>query len=249
VSAEQIAKQAIRRLLRPRPLASWAAARAKAGTYEDDEVTRFRVARRIGREPDGLILRNHILSLLIPLLGHEEFAVTDLGGATGDLGADVLERHPRARYTVVENATMAELMAGRSAVTFTPTIPEHCDIFITGATLQYLDDPMAALERGFRSAKSLAALVRNSFADREIFHVQKSWLFHNGAGPIPPGYANRKISYPHRSLVEADVHALALDCGLHCIASLEEYSGALFGQYGRQLVFARPDVATHARAD
>jgi hypothetical protein len=32
---------------------------------------------------------------------------------------------------------------------------------------------------------------------------------------------------------------LAGECGLECIVGLDEESGALFGQYGRQLNFAR----------
>lgn len=240
MNAEQLAKSIVRRLLRPRPLPSWEAAGAKAGSYEADLLSRFRVARSEGRTPDGKILRHSILALLIPLLGRDDFAITDLGGATGDLGADVLLAHPKASYTVVETATLAGMMAGRSAVTFQPELPERCDIFFTSGTLQYLDDPMAMLERGFRSAGALAALVRNSFSDRELFHVQRSRLFDNGAGPLPSGFTDRVISYPHRSLVEPEVMQLARDCGLECIAKLEESSGALYGQHGRQLVFARP---------
>lgn len=246
MNAEQLAKSIIRRLLRPRPLSSWDAAVAKAGSYEGELVNRFRAERSLGRAPDGKILRHSVLALLIPLLGRDTFAVTDLGGATGDLGADVLLAYPKASYTVVENPTLIGLMAGRSALAFRPDLPERCDIFFTSGTLQYLDEPMAMLERGFRSAGSLAALVRNSFADRELFHVQRSRLFANGAGPIPAGYADRTISYPHRSLVEAEVMQLARDCGFECIAKLEESSGALYGQYGRQLVFARPGVVTPA---
>lgn len=240
MNAEQLARGIVRRLLRPRPLASWAAASEKAGSYEADLVNRFRVERSQGREPDGAILQHNILALLIRLLDREDFAVTDLGGATGDLGADVLLRHPGARYTVVENPTLVGMMAGRSAVAFQPELPARCDIFFTSGTLQYLDEPMAVLERGFRSAGALAAMVRNSFSDREQFHVQSSRLFANGTGPIPPGFSDRTISYPHRSLVEADVVQLASDCGLDCIARLEENSGALYGHHGRQLVFARP---------
>jgi hypothetical protein len=244
VNAEQLVKTIVRRLLRPRPLPSWEAAGGKAGSYEADLVNRFRVARSLGRAPDGKILRHSILALLIPLLGRDDVAITDLGGATGDLGADVLLAHPEASYVVVENATLVGMMAGRSAVRFQPELPERCDIFFTSGTLQYLDEPMAVLERGFRSAGALAALVRNSFSDRERFHVQRSRLFANGTGPIPAGFSDRVISYPHRSLVEPEVMQLARDCGFECIAKLEESSGALYGQHGRQLVFARPGALT-----
>ena len=225
------------------PLSSWDAARAKAGgTYDADLVNRFRVERSAGRIPDGASLQANVLGLVAPLLGKPDMMVTDLGGATGDLGADFLKVWPAAHYTVVENPTMAALMQGRGAVRFTTEIPPACDIFFTSSTLHYLDDPMAALARGLASASRAAIVVRNGFADDEKFYAQRSRLYDNGGGPVPPGYADRWISYPRRTIREAEILALAQAQGFQCIARLDE-SCAYRRAYSRQLVMWRTEAA------
>jgi hypothetical protein len=77
------------------------------------------------------------------------------------------------------------------------------------------------------------------FSEVERHIVQRSKLFANGVGPIPDGWQDREIAYPHRTLKESDFLAVAEGHGFSCISRLEENSGALSGCYGRQLVFWR----------
>lgn len=222
-----------------RTVSSWEEACRSSNTYDTAQLNAFREARSAGRQVDGSLLAASVLGLLGLMIEDFTPSVTDFGGATGDLGADFLQAFPKATYTVVETETMANLMHDKSAVQFATTVPVSCDIFYSSGTLQYLDDPLSVLAAGLESARRFVALVRNSFSEREIFQVQVSKLFDNGVGPIPTGFSNRNISYPHRTLKESAVVALAASKGFRCISRLEETSGALGESYGRQLVFER----------
>jgi putative methyltransferase (TIGR04325 family) len=228
---------------------TWAAAVAESPSYSQEELNAFRVARHALRTVDGSVLQHNVLYLTALAAQRPDLKITDLGGATGELGDDFLQAFPQATYTVVENPTLTRMMSTRSnSVRFTTELPESCDIFYSSSTLQYLDTPLAAFEAGLRSAKIAAVLVRNSFCKREIFRVQRSRLFANGGGPIPPGYQDRPILYPHRTIVEASVHECAAANGFSCVANLEEASGVVpHGDevYGRQLVFMRNTTRSH----
>lgn len=208
-------------------------------TYDAELLNRFRVERAAGRTPDGYLLRRSVLPLVARLLGLANVAVTDLGGATGDLGIEFLAEWPAARYTVVENPTLVTLMLGKSPCGFTTQIPAACDIFFTSGTLQYLDNPLPTLRAGMVSAKRYAILARNSFSETEHRSAQITHLYDNGLGPIPPGFKNVKVSCPHRTIKESSVTALAAELGFRCILRIEESSGVFGSAYGAQLVFER----------
>ncbi len=211
----------------PQPISasSWKEACAAAETYQSETINRFRFDRSFGREPDGSLLKNTVLGLVSRLLGKPDPLITDFGGSTGDLGADLRIVYPQATYTVVENPTLVGLVKGEwRGVSFSTVIPPTCDIFFSSSTLQYLDDPEVILKTGIASARHAVVLVRNCFADCARFGVQKSPLFDNGVGPIPAGWQNREISYPHRTLVEKEVISTAEALGFTCIANLEEHS-------------------------
>ena len=234
-------KQRLTKGGRPISASSWKEACAAAGSYEAEIVNRFRLDRSLGRQPDGSLLRNTVLGLVTSLLQKPDLLVTDLGGGTGDLGADLRLIYPQATYTVVENPTLVGLVRGElRGVLFSATIPPVCDIFFSSSTLQYLDDPEGVLRAGIATARHAVVLVRNCFSDRVRFGVQKSPLFDNGIGPIPRGWKNQEISYPHRTLIEREVIATVEAQGFTCLANLEEHSGAaVLDSYGRQLVFWR----------
>ncbi len=226
-----------------RPLPSWQAATAAAASYAEDRLNSFKVERAALRPADGSLLAANVLYLTAMALGKTELTVTDFGGSTGDLGVDFLTVFPQATYTVVENPTMVALMqSSRGGVRFATTSPAECDIFFTSGTLQYIEDPMAVLAVGLLSARRAAVLVRNSFCDTDLFRAQKSWLFDNGNGPIPAGYKNVRVSYPHRTINENAVLECAKKHGFRCVARVEEQSGVVPYRgmvYGRQLVFLR----------
>jgi putative methyltransferase (TIGR04325 family) len=230
---------ALRQAMAGPAVPSWEAACAGAGSYDDGLVNRFRVERHELYASDGSALKNCVLNIVAQRFPDAGLTVTDFGGATGILGTDFLKAFPRSDYVVVENPTMVSLMQGRSPVKFSTEMPPACDIFFTSSALQYVDDPLAVLKQGFSSATRAVILVRNSFSETETFHVQTSRLFANGMGPIPHGYSDCEISYPHRTIRESDVMTLAEGAGFTCVARLEEISGAIGDSYGRQLVFLR----------
>jgi putative methyltransferase (TIGR04325 family) len=225
-----------------RSFPTWKEAQSKASSYLDQQFCAFRIARAKLRTPDGTLLATNLLYLAARSLGIDSLSVTDFGGSTGELGVDFLNAFPIASYTVAEVPTLVSMMNSGSGVKFSTEIPAQCDIFFSSGALQYLDDPRAILAAGFASARHAVVLARNSFCESEIFRVQKSRLFNNGSGPVPAGFDNVTMSYPHRTIQESAVQKIAREHGFRCIARIEESDGVLPYRgmvYGRQLVFVR----------
>jgi putative methyltransferase (TIGR04325 family) len=218
---------------------SWDEAVTSGAKYTDADLTLFKIKRGEARIPDGSLLAE---SPLKSVTIEDGDTITDFGGSIGDLGLEVLAAYPRTKYIVVENETMVEMMRGRNAVEFTTSIPDQCDIFYTSGTLQYLSDPMEVFEAGVRSARRAVILARNSFCRTEIFRVQRSRLFDNGRGPVPQGFTDRVITYPHRTINEDAVHAIAEKHGFKCLERQEASSGVLRHNdevYGVDLLFTK----------
>jgi putative methyltransferase (TIGR04325 family) len=164
---------------------SWREAVAAAKTdYEDAHLVHFRVERtRTNLNRD---IRCEILHLCTALLG-SNIEITDLGGATGYHGATLCREYPDIKYTIVETPSMVEYAQPlHPNLKFQASIPKQCDMFFTSCALPYVEDPIGMLREGFSSARKIAVLARNCFCDEEIFRVQTSNLFANGAGPLPP---------------------------------------------------------------
>jgi putative methyltransferase (TIGR04325 family) len=220
---------------------TWEEARAAVSSYDNEAMNAFKVARSALRHVDGSLLTASVLQLTALTLKKSDVAVTDFGGATGDLGRDFLAAWPGASYTVVETPALVAMMQAHGAVRFEPSIPRTCDVFFSSGTLQYVDRPMEVLAEGFQSARHAVVLVRNTFCDEAQYHVQRSRLFENGYGPIPKGFRNTTVRYPHQTINEGSVQALADRHGFHCVARLEEAIDLQHpGQvHGKQLVFMK----------
>jgi len=178
---------------------TWQLACAAASSYDNEALNAFKVARSALRHVDGSLLTASVLQLTALALKKPEIAVTDFGGATGDLGRDFLASWPGASYVVVETPALVAMMQAHGAVRFEPSIPQSCDVFFSSGMLQYVD------------------------------------------GPIPRGFRNTTVRYPHQTIDEESVHALADRHGFHCVARLDEaidlqYPGEI---YGKQLVFMK----------
>jgi putative methyltransferase (TIGR04325 family) len=175
---------------------------------------------------------------------HEPTRIVDFGGSTGELGESICNVLPDTQYTVVEHPVLVD-RAHRlqpTPVSFMNAIPERCDIFFTGGTLQVIDDPYDLIETAFRTASKAVIFVRNCFSDREIVRVLHGRLFDNGSGPIPSGFANKRIRYAHRTIDERRLFQAAERHGFACIAQITENDGVLpywDVVYGRQLAFVR----------
>ncbi len=164
-----------------------------------------------------------------------------LGGSVGELAEDFLRIYPEARCSVVENPTMVALMSSHPRIAFVTEIPPLCDIFFSSSTLQYIEKPYDVLEAGFASAKHAVVLTRNCFCERDGFRVQRTNLFRNGSGPIPPGFKDARVSYPHRTVKESEVHRIAARHDFECIARIDEPIEFGHGHqaYGAQIVFSK----------
>jgi len=220
------------------------AAVAAAGAYSDSLVNEFRVAREdLNRNAHlDADIRHLPLTGIVKVLGGKA-AITDFGGATGEIGRALKKIFPDVQYTVVENPTMAALMATRDqTVQFSTSLPESCDVFFTSSTLQYLPEPYELLVKGLRSARFAALLARNSFSKSPIFRVQQSYLFENGRGVIPEGFKNVRISYPHQTIQEDRVLELADKNGFMLASRIPKDDGIfpyLDLVYGAELTFLR----------
>lgn len=133
------------------------------------------------------------------------------------------------------------MMQAHDAVRFEPSIPKTCDVFFSSGTLQYVDRTMEVLAEGFASARHAVVLVRNTFCDEAQYYVQRSKLFENGYGPIPPGFRNTTVRYPLQTINEGSVHTLADRHGFHCVARLDEAVDLQHPVqvHGKQLVFMK----------
>lgn len=220
---------------------SWEEAKAAAGVYEDEELTRFRLARfeankRVGKLP---AVTSQPLYWLAKTLGHDDVSVTDFGGAFGEYGLSFVTAFPDASYTVVETPGIVAA-APPGPVKFSVTMPSACDIFLTSGTLQYLDDPNSILRQGFKSASKAVVLARNCFSTDALFKVQRSDLFDNGDGVLPEGFENRPITYPVRAICENVVSEIASGAGFSLLLRSPEHPALLAPSvYSAMLVYVR----------
>jgi putative methyltransferase (TIGR04325 family) len=233
---------------RHRRCATWDEAKRLVGRgYDDETVTRFRVDRALHRTP--LNPADNILYLVSKMYSGP-LHIVDFGGSTGELGEAICSVAPDIRYTVVETAilvAMAEKKLAHIPVTFTTTIPDRCDVFFTGGTLQVLDDPYVIVDTAFRVASSAVVFARNCFSEKDIIRVLNGRLFDNGNGPIPGGYQNRRVRYPYRTISERRIQDAAARYGFSCVARIRELDAVTAFDdtvYGAQLAFQR---RTHAR--
>jgi hypothetical protein len=238
-SVKKIVPGTVIDLARGRRPVTYDEAFGRSSGYTDDLLTRFRVERERGRQPKG---ETGLLGQVVRELGPGPIEVTDFGGAAGELARDLVAAFPNVQCTVVENATMAALARTTPGVRFSAEIPPACDVFHSSCALFYVTQPMEQLELGFRSARRAVVLVRNCFCDTKLYRIQKSWLFDNGSGPIPAGFTNMRISYPHQTLNEGEILALAERLGFRCTLRQDDDDGVLPWRgmvYGRKLVFTR----------
>ena len=98
------------------------------------------------------------------------------------------------------------------------------------------------LKPGSNRRRRAVVLARNSFCRNEIFRIQRSRLFDNGRGPVPEGFTDRVITYPHRTISEDAIRSVAEKHGFRCLEREEATSGMLRYNdevYGVDLVFTR----------
>lgn len=231
---------ALKAIKRPTVYSTWEAASAAAGTYDDDELNDFRLARSnlsraTGFEPD-------VTSTPLPLLLEAikgPASVVDYGGAFGDLGRAIVRRYPQTIYTVVETGSVVA-KADKGPISFASTPPRSCDIFFTSGTLQCLPTPYDVAALAFETAERYVAFWRNNFSEQEAFMIRRWSLYENGSGPIPGGYNDNSFSCPCRTIQEARLLDMAQDAGFQLTFRSPDNSGTSTPDcYGANLMFSR----------
>jgi putative methyltransferase (TIGR04325 family) len=198
----------VRSIRAGRSYPTWQAATAAAESYDVERLNAFRIARYLANPGQTADLRGNPIGLVTRLLGPGQHIV-DFGGSGGELALALRLQDPSRRLTVVESPGLVKAVRPLDGVVFSDAMPDAMDVFYTSSTIQYLDDPYGLMDQAFQSTAKAVIVVRNSFAEREIFRVQTSRLFDHGFGVIPPGFANASIKTAHRTIVESRIDEIA----------------------------------------
>lgn len=242
------------RLAQPRLAPSWEAACQAAGEarYEDEALTRFRVERmalnrRLGHrlpvQPAAAFARDWLAARLD---GVADPLVVDFGGADGAFLRQLAASGLPCRGLVIESpALVAALPAElKDAPAYSDRLPPAMDVFYSACALNYVDDPYPVLEHAFASSHVAVVLQRNSLSNDEQFRVQLSSLHGNGWGAVPPGWPDRLVAYPQRTLQPSRILPMARRHGFALLEVQGNPSGmigrAAGGQFGVDLYFGRP---------
>jgi putative methyltransferase (TIGR04325 family) len=133
--------------------------------------------------------------------------VLDFGGACGAhyFLARKLLSGSHLQWCVVETTRMAARAADfeDGSLSFTDSVPSavgrlgSVDLVLSSGTLHYLPNPRAVLESLLACKAKTLLLTRLALTDGpDLITVQRSMLADNGRGPMPPGIANKRVSYP-----------------------------------------------------
>ncbi|MBX4902486.1 hypothetical protein HJA83_14300 [Rhizobium bangladeshense] len=233
---------------RERSYESWSKAAAAAPEYGDKDLTAFRIERSrliVGQEESYA----QPPADLLPAMDVPSGRFVDFGGSAGEMCAVLQKQFPAWSFTVVETKSMADAAKVlRPAISYSDQLPAEFDVFYSSGTLQYLADPEQLWREALSRTTHCAYLARNAFSSKKRFTIQSSRLFDNGAGPLPEGFDNIEIRYPHRTISEASLTEIADQMGFDLAARFEGRNSGLIGTrtdlYGADLLFKRrqPDV-------
>ncbi|NKL35592.1 hypothetical protein GFL49_17680 [Rhizobium leguminosarum bv. viciae] len=222
---------------------SWSKAAAAAPAYGDKHLTAFRIERSrqiVGQEESYV----QPPADLLPIMDIPSGRFVDFGGSAGEMCAVLRKQFPAWSFTVVETKSMADAaQVLRPGIVYSDRLPAAFDVFYSSGTLQYLADPETLWREALSRTTRYAYLARNSFSNRKLFTVQSSRLFDNGAGPVPEGFDNVEIRYPHQTISEASLTGIADEMGFDLAARFEGrnsgVTGTRAGVYGADLLFKR----------
>ncbi|MCA2407473.1 hypothetical protein GYN07_04775 [Rhizobium leguminosarum bv. viciae 248] len=223
---------------------SWGhVSRAAGADYAEHDLTAFRVARSrqiVGNEESYAKPPEELL----PAMDIPTGSFVDFGGSAGEMCAVLQRRFPSWVFTVVETKAMADASRSlRPSISYSDQLPDAFDVFYSSGTLQYLADPERLWRGALGRTARYAYLARNCFSHRKTFSVQSSRLFDNGAGPIPEGFDNVEIRYPHRSISESSLKAIAERMGFDLVARFDGRNSGVPSKstdaYGADLLFKR----------
>lgn len=140
--------------------------------------------------------------------------VLDFGGGDGSYYWQVRKSLPDnilLRWCVVETPAMATAMKtfATDELCFASSIPEsmqkaagRIDIVFSSGAIQYTENPWKALADLFAVEATYIIFNRQSLSleDFDIISIQRSLLSWHSEGPVPEGFKDRLIKYPHTSI-------------------------------------------------
>lgn len=106
-----------------------------------------------------------------------------------------------------------------------PTTP---DVIFSSSTLQYLPNPFDQLKKFVEMAPELIYLARTclSHLDHNLVTIQTTNLTQNGAGPVPAGFTDRLLSWPHTTISQALLEKLFAR-NYRLVARFDDFSSVL----------------------
>jgi putative methyltransferase (TIGR04325 family) len=135
--------------------------------------------------------------------------VIDFGGGAGyhhTIASCTLDPNINLKWNVVETKAMVNQakMTANQNLKFFDNLTEAAtdlgsvDLIFTSSALQYCPNPLAYLTEITNLNSKYIYITKTPFinSDVETISTQTSKLSHNGPGPLPPDYKDKKITYP-----------------------------------------------------
>lgn len=234
-------------------VATWEAAvtQAAQGGYEADGLTRFRAERMklnllAGRIAHTSAPVSRALAWLKDSVGPlDRPFVVDFGGADGAFLSKLRDEVPGVQGVVVESEALVKALGALDPkpADYASDLPDRFEVFYSSCALNYVQEPYSILERAFATASVAVVLQRNCFSNQEQFRVQWSSLHANGWGEVPPGWPDRLVRYPHRTLVPSHIIQQARRHGFTLTDMQGNTTGVIgrpgTGMFGVDLFFSR----------
>lgn len=164
--------------------------------------------------------------------------ILDIGGACGAHYFETRRLIPETvslNWFVVETGQMVRSALAKKLdndeLHFLESLEEfngNAEFIHSSCTLHYVPDPYGLTNLILSKKPSTLLFNRMMFNqnNRDLITIQKSFLSDNGPGPLPEGYKNKIISYPHITLSFEKFNSLITDSGYKAEWIFEELTGS-----------------------
>jgi putative methyltransferase (TIGR04325 family) len=195
------------------------------GGYEEEELIKVILAKtkvfkeRLELEPffNCDHVNANILMCFGCIVSNTKLNVIDIGGACGAhyfIIKKVYGDKIKLNWNIVETPRMCAYgkPLENEEMKFYDDLQEatvdlgSIDLIFSSSTIPYLKDPRRFLGDVTSIGADYILLTRLSFTaeNNDIISIQKSRLKDNGIGPLPQGFKDSKVYYPHTNMIEKD---------------------------------------------
>lgn len=159
----------------------------------------------------------------LSLTGKKSVTIADLGGACGTHYFELkrfLKPEIELKWLVIETPEMVRAAQRMNLenkdlkfVTSLEQITDTPDILHSSSTLQYVPDPYGTLTSLAKSGIPWLFFNRMMFTEGndDLITVQSSPMSANGPGPMPEGFTDKTITYPHTNMSFQRFHSNLLE--------------------------------------